>query len=76
MKVDQYKFLTENFPYNWVKDHRILWSAHNSEFIDLKDGDDLEVGLIVIDKYDDIVLKKYSKNPYFLENLLESFFSL
>lgn len=75
MTIEEYKQLTANYPSDWMQDHKICWSAHNDDFTKLKDNDELEVGLMVIQdtKWDDdkgVVLLKYSKNKEYLEKLL------
>lgn len=79
MKVEDYKYFIDKYPIDYVDKYYICWSATNDTFTKIEEGDELNVGLLIMnndgitDGKTDICLSKHSNNKEYLERLLKTF---
>ena len=48
MKVEYYKYFIDKYPIDYADKYYICWSATNDTFTKIEEGDELTVGLLIM----------------------------
>ena len=78
MKVEYYKYFIDKYPIDYADKYYICWSATNDTFTKIEEGDELTVGLLIMnndgitDEKTDICLSKHSNNKEAANKILNA----